>query len=47
MLFNGTIKENIQYNLPAITGEQIENAAKKANAYDFIIKNQFEETQVE
>ncbi|CAD8124583.1 unnamed protein product [Paramecium sonneborni] len=47
VLFNGTIKENIQYNLPQITNEQIENAAKRANAYDFIIKNQFEETQIE
>ncbi|CAD8176907.1 unnamed protein product [Paramecium pentaurelia] len=47
VLFNGTIRENIQYNLPSITIEQIENASKRANAYDFITKNQFEETQVE
>ncbi|CAK64833.1 unnamed protein product (macronuclear) [Paramecium tetraurelia] len=47
VLFNGTIKENIQYNLQAITMEQIENASKKANAYDFVTKNQFEETQAE
>ncbi|CAD8161006.1 unnamed protein product [Paramecium pentaurelia] len=47
VLFNGTIRENIQYNLTSINMEQIENAAKTANAYDFIIKNQFEEAQVE
>ncbi|CAD8206584.1 unnamed protein product [Paramecium octaurelia] len=46
VLFNGTISENIQYNLPNITTEQIENASKLAKAYDFIISNQFEETQI-
>ncbi|CAD8071446.1 unnamed protein product [Paramecium primaurelia] len=42
VLFNGTIKENIQYNLKDISMEQIEQAAKKANAYDFIVNDQFE-----
>ncbi|KAM3147561.1 hypothetical protein pb186bvf_000368 [Paramecium bursaria] len=43
VLFQGTIKENIQYNLPNITIEQIHHAAKQANAYDFIMKGEFEE----
>ncbi|CAD8092756.1 unnamed protein product [Paramecium primaurelia] len=47
VLFNGTIKDNIKYNISQATMEQIENAAKKANAYDFILNNQFEETQAE
>ncbi|CAK59742.1 unnamed protein product (macronuclear) [Paramecium tetraurelia] len=42
-VFKGTITENIQLNLPS---EQIENASKLAKAYDFIISNQFEKTQI-
>jgi ATP-binding cassette subfamily B (MDR/TAP) protein 1 len=38
-LFNGTIKDNIQYNLKDISMSQIEEAAKKANAYDFIVND--------
>jgi ATP-binding cassette subfamily B protein len=37
-LFSGTIRENIAYGVPKATHEQIEKAAKAANAYDFIAK---------
>jgi ATP-binding cassette subfamily B protein len=36
MLFGGTISENIGYGKPNATAEEIENAAKLANAHDFI-----------
>lgn len=36
MLFGGTIKENIQYGTPDATDAEIEAAAKKANALEFI-----------
>jgi ABC-type multidrug transport system fused ATPase/permease subunit len=35
-LFNGTIEENIRYGAPGATPEQIIEAAKVANAHDFI-----------
>lgn len=35
-LFTGTIKENIKYGNPDATDEQVINAAKIANAHDFI-----------
>jgi len=38
LLFSGTIKENILYGKPDASEEEIEAAAKAANAYDFIIK---------
>lgn len=37
LLFGGTIRENILYGKPNATAEEIENAAKMANAWDFII----------
>lgn len=37
-LFSGTIRENIAYAHPDATMEQIEVAAKAANAHDFIMK---------
>lgn len=37
-LFSGTIRENIAYANPKATDEQIEKAAKAANAYGFIAK---------
>jgi ABC transporter fused permease/ATP-binding protein len=37
MLFGGTIKENIMYGKPGASQEEIEAAARKANAHDFII----------
>ncbi|MDR1027060.1 MAG: ABC transporter ATP-binding protein/permease [Rickettsiales bacterium] len=37
-LFNGTIEENIRYGRPGATQEEIEAAAKVANAHDFITK---------
>lgn len=37
-LFTGTIGENISYGRDNVTEEEIRNAAKKANAHDFIIK---------
>jgi len=37
-LFEATIAENIAYGAPEATKEQIIEAAKQANAYDFIIK---------
>ncbi len=36
ILFAGTIKDNIAYGRPNATDEEIDEAAKKANAYDFI-----------
>lgn len=36
LLFGGSIKENIAYGKPDATDEEIEEAAKKANAYEFI-----------
>ena len=36
MLFGGTIRENIAYGDPDATDEQIAEAAKKANAHDFV-----------
>jgi ATP-binding cassette subfamily B (MDR/TAP) protein 1 len=37
-LFSGTITENILFGNPDATFEEVENAAKMANAYDFITK---------
>ena len=37
-LFSGTIKENIAYGRPDATMEEIESAARDANAHDFIHK---------
>jgi ATP-binding cassette subfamily B (MDR/TAP) protein 1 len=36
-LFNETIANNIAYGAPDATREQIEEAARQANAYDFIM----------
>lgn len=36
MLFSGSIKENILYGNPKATDTQVEEAAKKANAWEFI-----------
>jgi ABC-type multidrug transport system fused ATPase/permease subunit len=36
ILFGGTIKENIAYGKPTATDEEIMQAAKQANAYNFI-----------
>lgn len=38
ILFGGSIKENIAYGKPTATDEEIMNAAKKANAHDFVSK---------
>ncbi|OGH98660.1 MAG: hypothetical protein A2X42_00955 [Candidatus Margulisbacteria bacterium GWF2_38_17] len=38
MLFSGTIKDNISYGKLDATMEEIIEAAKKANAYEFIVK---------
>lgn len=37
-LFSGTVRENIAYGKPNATSQQIEKAAKTANAFDFIQK---------
>src|SRR5690606_36812964 len=37
-LFEGTIRENIRYGKLDATDEEIEEAAKKANAHSFIMK---------
>ncbi len=37
-IFDGTIKENIAYGIPDATDEKIINAAKKADAHEFIKK---------
>lgn len=39
MLFNTTIKENILMGNPNATDDDITNALKKANAYDFLMKH--------
>ena len=36
MLFGGTIRENIEYGKPGASQTEIENAAREANAHDFI-----------
>ena len=36
VLFNDTIANNIAYGFPEATREEIEDAARQANAYDFI-----------
>ena len=36
MLFGGSIEENIKYGNPDATHEQVIQAAKNANAHDFI-----------
>uniref|UniRef100_A0A4W6CGJ9 ATP-binding cassette, sub-family B (MDR/TAP), member 4 n=1 Tax=Lates calcarifer TaxID=8187 RepID=A0A4W6CGJ9_LATCA len=48
ILFATTITENIRYGRPDVTQSEIEQAAKEANAYDFIMKlpDQKFETQV-
>jgi ATP-binding cassette subfamily B (MDR/TAP) protein 1 len=37
VLFSGTISENIAYGKEGATQEEIENAAKAANAHNFIM----------
>ena len=37
-LFNGTIEENIRYGAPGATAEQVQAAARAANAHDFTMK---------
>lgn len=37
-LFSGTIRENIAYARPQATNEEVENAARQANAHEFIAK---------
>ncbi len=36
VLFNTTIRENIQFGCPGVTDQQIEEALKKSNAWEFI-----------
>ena len=36
-MFSGTVRENIEYGNPGASFEQIEDAAKKAGAHDFIM----------
>ena len=38
ILFSGTIEENLRYGKPEATMDELEAAAKAANAYDFIMK---------
>jgi ATP-binding cassette subfamily B protein len=37
MLFGGSIRENIEYGRPGASAAEIEDAAKQANAHDFIV----------
>lgn len=46
-LFNGTVKENLFFGRPGANDEEIVNAAKAANAHEFIIRLEHEyETQI-
>ena len=36
-LFNGTVEENLRYGLPSASHEEIEKAARAANAHEFIL----------
>ncbi len=38
ILFGTTIGENIRYGRDGVTDQEIENAAKEANAFSFIMK---------
>lgn len=38
VLFGTTINNNIKYGREGVTNEEIEKAAKEANAYDFIME---------
>ena len=38
VLFGTTINNNIRYGQDGVTNEDIEKAAKEANAYDFIME---------
>ena len=38
VLFGTTINNNIKYGREGVTDEEIEKAAKEANAYDFIME---------
>lgn len=38
ILFGTTINNNIKYGRDGVTDEEIEKAAKEANAYDFIME---------
>lgn len=40
ILFSGTIRENIRLGKPGATDEEVEEAAKKAFAHDFILKQE-------
>ena len=52
-LFSGTIAKNISYGAPNATMKEIEEAAKQANAYEFIVSfpqgfdSEFEHKSVE
>lgn len=37
LLFGGTIRDNIRYGIPTASDEEVIEAAKKANAHDFIM----------
>ena len=37
-LFNASVRENIAYGCPDVTDDQVIDAAKRANAYDFILQ---------
>ncbi len=41
MLFHRTLKENIAYGMPDATDEEVIEAAKKAQAHDFIAETQY------
>lgn len=40
MLFNTSIKENVRLGNPKATDKEVEEALKKANAYDFLMKHE-------
>jgi ATP-binding cassette subfamily B protein len=38
ILFSGTVRDNIRYGRPDASHEEVESAAKRAQAHDFIVK---------
>lgn len=40
VLFSGSVRDNISYGLPGCSLDEIQEAARRANAHDFIVQLQ-------